>query len=595
MHKILPNQQSSAWYQSTQRNSIFFSSVTRYFSKFGRRRAVQLRSLSTVKLESIDISAKKQPAIAETPKKSFSVKFLELFIGSQADSHLLALDTLRGLAVAFVVIYHIWRFSNSIPLPMQAQIGSVNIQIFWDKFISGMGDGVDIFFVLSGFLLSLPWHKAYYAHKPKPSVSVYFRRRFIRIVPPFWFMLTLILLFWTNNHIAWNIVAGGRQILDIVATYLFMHQLFPETSSLWGVNGAMWTLTIEMIFYIVLPLLVRAFIGKRWIFGLAISGVISFLYLYLAKYSLQPLFQFYSSSVAQYHVPAANIRMFMGHQFPSVLVEFGIGMTLANYYVYRETHPHTPLVQLLDKQLYAGIASIAGIILLVYSLYTTEFTSSNTLLYLTNSFTAAMAAALLIFGSFHASQFAQSIYGFLPLRFIGVIGYSVFLWHFPIVQDMSQFPVFSQYKGIMFYQIFTLSVLPVILLISILMFFIAEKPCIDYRISSGAKTPKKSAKNVSPTNEIKYNQPNQQTSSAETGGFMPVPQPQEPIALHRLHTNKLTVVSGNTLKSPDLDETADLDTNSMRYLRNLHNLSQDDIPEQDTKKYSAYPKGRSQC
>ncbi len=178
-------------------------------------------------------------------------------------AHFPALDSVRAMAVAFVLFHHTWGLGGT-PL-MSPTIPLTSVEVPLHFYLQGAGLGVDIFFVLSGFLLSLPWHRHQYISAPAVHVSSYFKRRLLRICPPYWGVLFLVLVFFTPLIVPWELVANGPGPKRVIAHALFMQQVLPISADGFRVLGSLWTLTIEMIFYIVLPLMVIPFLRRRWI------------------------------------------------------------------------------------------------------------------------------------------------------------------------------------------------------------------------------------------------------------------------------------------------------------------------------------------
>ena len=155
-----------------------------------------------------------------------------------------ALDGLRGLAALAVVVLHVWMYTDA-NVPARGRTDLL------DRAIGELRIAVVLFFVLSGFLLAQPW----VAGRP-PALGRYALRRFARIAPAYWAAVigSLLLLHGTGH---------GRDIPlhDVPKFLLFVANLFPETRN--QLDPPMWSLHIEVSFYVVLPLIGLALLRAR--------------------------------------------------------------------------------------------------------------------------------------------------------------------------------------------------------------------------------------------------------------------------------------------------------------------------------------------
>ncbi|MGD9961207.1 acyltransferase family protein [Nocardioides sp.] len=136
--------------------------------------------------------------------------------------------------------------------------------------LSRLDFGVTLFFILSGFLLSRPLYLARAQGLRFPPVRTYYWKRALRILPLYWVVVSAALLLDPANDGA----GPGRWITDLTLTQVYRPSL--PSSSL----TQMWSLCVEVAFYVVLPLLVaatgREFRLRRimaWLAALAVAGV----------------------------------------------------------------------------------------------------------------------------------------------------------------------------------------------------------------------------------------------------------------------------------------------------------------------------------
>jgi peptidoglycan/LPS O-acetylase OafA/YrhL len=130
--------------------------------------------------------------------------------------------------------------------------------------------GVTLFFILSGFLLSRPFYLARCREQSLPSVRHYYWKRALRILPLYWVVVAVALLADPANAGA----TPRRWAADLTLTQVY--RLMVPSSSL----TQMWSLCVEVAFYLVLPFLVagfgRTFNLRRtlaWLSVLAVLGV----------------------------------------------------------------------------------------------------------------------------------------------------------------------------------------------------------------------------------------------------------------------------------------------------------------------------------
>lgn len=147
-----------------------------------------------------------------------------------------ALDGLRAVAASAVVLTHVAFWAGAYTQD-------------WLGRALARGDvGVALFFVLSGFLLSLPWLRSGFDGGARPGVGTYLWRRALRILPAYWLVVVVALLLLPGNRDA---DAGDwwRQ--------LTLLQIYGPG---WASEGLvhLWSLSTEVAFYLVLPFLARA-------------------------------------------------------------------------------------------------------------------------------------------------------------------------------------------------------------------------------------------------------------------------------------------------------------------------------------------------
>lgn len=177
-------------------------------------------------------------------------------------------DGLRGVAVLGIFLLHCWNYAGSPPIPFfGGNAGWVPFSLDW---------GVDLFFILSGFLLAQPWFRAEFGVGPQPSLSNYWRRRLRRILPAYYVSVIVTLaIFSYFGPIRQGSIEGSTGLWNLGGLALLMHGYIPVSASmLSGANGPWWTLTVEFTWYALLPLCVWAFTRRRWVVALPAAAAI---------------------------------------------------------------------------------------------------------------------------------------------------------------------------------------------------------------------------------------------------------------------------------------------------------------------------------
>ncbi len=164
-----------------------------------------------------------------------------------------ALQSLRGIAALWVVVYHLAVYYVVNDLPAWRLPG---VRLGWL--------GVDLFFVLSAYLLGQPFFK----ERP-PAPRRFLADRFLRVAPAYYVAFALA---------AATVLAAHTQPwrpASVLLNLLYAGNF--DLAGIYAVNPVFWTLAVEMQFYLLLPLLARAFQGRWWPLGVAGCVLVSLL------------------------------------------------------------------------------------------------------------------------------------------------------------------------------------------------------------------------------------------------------------------------------------------------------------------------------
>lgn len=154
---------------------------------------------------------------------------------------------LRAVAALWVFAYHIWLAMGGVTvrfgLPTDFSFGMRSI------FRAGY-QGVDLFFVLSGFVIAWPYAVRRHTLLDRFEVVDFYQRRYLRIAPVYYCTLVVAV-----TLIALRLLPGHLDAWSIAAHVAFAENFYPNWVA--SILGTYWTLPTEIHFYIIVPFLLR--------------------------------------------------------------------------------------------------------------------------------------------------------------------------------------------------------------------------------------------------------------------------------------------------------------------------------------------------
>ena len=160
-------------------------------------------------------------------------------------------DGLRTMAVMIVAWYHIWQQSWLFP-----GLYIFGKDISFDPLVRSGYIWVDIMILISGFCLYLPWARMRYDGGTPAKPLDFSARRLMRIHPSY--LLTIAIMF--AVAMATNAYYYPEHLRrDLFSHLTYTHMFFYDAYYASNLGGALWTLAVEMQFYLIFPLLARAF------------------------------------------------------------------------------------------------------------------------------------------------------------------------------------------------------------------------------------------------------------------------------------------------------------------------------------------------
>lgn len=163
---------------------------------------------------------------------------------------LAGVDGLRGLAAIGIVLLHTWMYTGA---------RDPGHSVLLDAVIGELRLGLTYFFALSGFLLARPWLRAALDGTAGPALGAYALHRAARVLPAYWFALVG----------AFLVLEGTGHPREAARSELPAFALFAQNqinATAGQLNPPTWSLSVEVGFYALLPLLGIALVrlARRW-------------------------------------------------------------------------------------------------------------------------------------------------------------------------------------------------------------------------------------------------------------------------------------------------------------------------------------------
>ena len=185
------------------------------------------------------------------------------------------LDALRGIAILGVVMCHIDFSWTAFGAPLTTPLLGVEVEnlLFFGTY------GVNSFFLLSAYLLI--WTEEKRVRSGIYSVRSYVLRRVLRLVRAYYPAIVVVIVLWPLNP-PYPI---DFSVIDVLMHMSFLHSFSPFTIN--SLDPTFWSLTPEVDFYCLLPVIVLKLLRVSW--RLALFGVFALIYLafHLYPYMMQ--------------------------------------------------------------------------------------------------------------------------------------------------------------------------------------------------------------------------------------------------------------------------------------------------------------------
>jgi peptidoglycan/LPS O-acetylase OafA/YrhL len=304
------------------------------------------------------------------------------------------INGLRGFAILAVLWHHL--FGSYFKTD---GTGALTPPLMGGFFLSYGWIGVHLFFLLSGFVLYLPYAQGRAAQRTPADALTFYRHRAARLLPLYYFSALICLVLNQTPP------TGGKLGAELLSIGLVLFPFVNHGFEPW-LNPPLWSLGIEIWFSFLFPFAIMSLRGLGAGRFLVLAGAIG--------------------CVSRAAGLAAN-SLPLSTGLTATLEVFGAGMVLAQWYV-----------DSAGRQRRLGqprLVAATGILVLVVSILAKQTGSPVAAILLIDGITLGLAlvtAGLLsLRGGLLYATFANR-----PIQLIGMLCYSVYIWHQPILRHI---------------------------------------------------------------------------------------------------------------------------------------------------------------
>lgn len=322
--------------------------------------------------------------------------------------HIPALDGLRGIAILMVVVFHV--------SPVWLQGGFL---------------GVDIFFILSGFLITSLLLQEF-SRFQRVNLKHFYMRRLLRLTPAFVLLVLVYLI------VTWRLSDSTQDFKDYAKeAFIALFYLTNWTRALGihtqGILGHTWSLAIEEQFYLLWPmtLLLALRLGRNpYTTTMVVAMGVA-----LLSWGLRAYWMSQDVSI---------VRLYNG--LDTRVDSLMVGAALAGFILwlsYQDTNDQNPQRQSKARAWITqciAVGSIPAVGVLASLVWFADW-QDPALYYWQFSLCYGATALIIAFLALENKSLVARILGLKPLVFIGTISYGLYLWHYPVLLVLLQWEV----------------------------------------------------------------------------------------------------------------------------------------------------------
>lgn len=334
------------------------------------------------------------------------------------------LDGIRAISVIIVLIFHFWQQTWIFPrvnVPWLSFIGITRIDFTHWARVGYLF--VDMMVLISGFLLFLPVARNIIFGENLQSWGAYFKKRVVRILPSY--LLSVIALFiyesatggFSSSDGVYNL---GYAIKDLLSHLTFTQTLWVDTYISTKLNVVLWTVAIEVWFYILFPLI--AMFTKRWKCSnekACLHSIIKVIILALIMIGLSYLY------IYGYAMDEGRYLSMVINQFPAFLGVYGVGILGALGYIAASKY--------IKRNLVVGtvstVCSVFFIYLIAKLVESCSLSDAPQIWQMTERLNLSITFMGFILFTAYSVKWYRFIFSNRFMRYLSAISFNLYIWH----------------------------------------------------------------------------------------------------------------------------------------------------------------------
>ena len=324
------------------------------------------------------------------------------------------LDGVRAYAILIIMGFHLWQQSwmqYVLPSDLFSFLGIENFSLVWVPRTGYML--VDVLLLLSAFCLFLPYAQQMIdpdSRRPDDLWSFY-KKRLVRILPPYYLCIAFFAVFciqpsdYASASLYWKDLLAHLTFTHTFSEFSYFSTKFPTT---------LWTLCVEMQFYLLFPLIAHFFKkypAQTWLVMVVCAEA------FIAFFA---------------RTESGGADSFLINQLPAFFGVFANGMLGAYFCVFLHSRKDTLSVNSV-KRLGTGFA-VLFLGMMICMLKNGLNHAENIQRWQVDfRFLFSAVACLFILALDHAHRGVQWLFSAKPVRFIAAVSYNLYIWHAPVM------------------------------------------------------------------------------------------------------------------------------------------------------------------